>query len=164
MTPQQEAAMRQALEALELALSSHGVLLLSDPPQDSWKTRNVEGKSREAITALRQALEQQPADYDQGWKDGYKHGAWASEQQPAEEPVAWIYEDELPEGYPYDAMYGTSRIIEGVRMFPVFRPQPAAWVGLTDEDKHELAAKYDVSIGVINFILANLREKNGGKA
>jgi len=51
-------AMRQALEALELALSSHGVMLLSDPPQDAWKTRQVENKGREAVTALRAAIEQ----------------------------------------------------------------------------------------------------------
>ena len=57
--------------------------------------------------------------------------------QPAQEPVAWIYEDELPECYPYDDMYGLSRIIEGVRMFPVNVAPPASkpWVGLTDREK-----------------------------
>lgn len=60
--------MKQALDALELALSSHGVMLLSDPPQDAWKTRKVESKSQEAITALRAAI---------------KH---------AEKPVAWMYD------------------------------------------------------------------------
>jgi hypothetical protein len=51
-------AMKKALEALELALRSHGVMLLSDPPQDAWKTYGVEGKARQAITSLRQAIEQ----------------------------------------------------------------------------------------------------------
>ncbi len=37
--------------------------------------------------------------------------------QPEQEPVAWIYEDELPESYPYDAMFEKSRVIDGVRMF-----------------------------------------------
>ena len=39
----------ELLEALKLALSSHGVMLLSDPPQDAWKARGVEAKSRAAI-------------------------------------------------------------------------------------------------------------------
>jgi hypothetical protein len=39
----------ELLEALQLALSSHGVMLLSDPPQDAWKTRGVEAKARAAI-------------------------------------------------------------------------------------------------------------------
>ena len=37
------------LEALKLAIESHGVLLLSDPPQDAWKTRRVEAIARAAI-------------------------------------------------------------------------------------------------------------------
>jgi hypothetical protein len=48
--------LKQALEALELALRSHGVMLLSDPPQDAWKTYGVEGNARQAITSLRQAI------------------------------------------------------------------------------------------------------------
>ena len=30
----------------------------------------------------------------------------------------WHYEDELPDGYPYDIMFCKSRIVDGVRMFP----------------------------------------------
>src|SRR5690606_22519383 len=40
------------------------------------------------------------------------------------EPVAWMYEDEIPDNYPYDAMFPYSKV-EGVRMFPVYAPQPA---------------------------------------
>ena len=39
------------------------------------------------------------------------------------EPVAWIHEDELPDGYPYDSMFPFSKV-DIVRMFPVFSPQP----------------------------------------
>ena len=39
----------ELLEALKLALSAHGTLLLSDPPQEAWKTYNVEAKARAAI-------------------------------------------------------------------------------------------------------------------
>ncbi len=38
------------------------------------------------------------------------------------EPIAWINEDELPTGYPYDAMFPYSKV-DIVRMFPVFAPQ-----------------------------------------
>lgn len=37
------------------------------------------------------------------------------------EPVGWIYEDELPENYPYDVMFPYSKV-DVVRMFPVFGP------------------------------------------
>jgi hypothetical protein len=30
----------------------------------------------------------------------------------------WVYEDELPENYDYDANYAKSEIRDGVRMFP----------------------------------------------
>lgn len=39
----------ELLEALKLALSSHGVMLMGDPPQDAWKARGVEDKARAAI-------------------------------------------------------------------------------------------------------------------
>ena len=35
--------------------------------------------------------------------------------------IGWTYEDELPENYPYDAMFPHSKV-DGVRMFPVFAP------------------------------------------
>jgi len=50
--------MNQALEALELAKRSYGVVLLSDPPQDAWKIRDVNGKINNAIKALEEALAQ----------------------------------------------------------------------------------------------------------
>ena len=39
-------------------------------------------------------------------------------KEPEQKPVAWIYEDELLESYPYDAMFEKSRVMDGVRMFP----------------------------------------------
>ena len=39
-------------------------------------------------------------------------------------PLFWLYEDQLPDGYPYDAMYPYSKV-DGVRLFPVFVPVPA---------------------------------------
>ena len=37
------------------------------------------------------------------------------------QPVAWVYEDELPSGYPYDLMFPFSKV-DGVRLFPIFAP------------------------------------------
>lgn len=42
--------------------------------------------------------------------------------------VGWVHEDQLPDGYPYDAMFAHSKV-DGVRMFPVFAPTPAADAG-----------------------------------
>jgi hypothetical protein len=39
----------ELLEALRLALESHGRMLMSDPPQDAWKAYGVEEKARAAI-------------------------------------------------------------------------------------------------------------------
>ncbi len=39
----------ELLEALRLALSAHGRMLMSDPPQDAWKAQGVEAKARAAI-------------------------------------------------------------------------------------------------------------------
>lgn len=40
------------------------------------------------------------------------------------EPVGWLYEDELPDSYPYETMFPYSKV-DGVRMFPVYAPQTA---------------------------------------
>lgn len=36
--------------------------------------------------------------------------------------VGWLYEDELPNSYPYNEMFTHSRV-DGVRVFPVFAPE-----------------------------------------
>lgn len=40
---------QELLEALELALFAHGKMLLSDPPQEAWKTYEVESKARAVL-------------------------------------------------------------------------------------------------------------------
>ena len=37
------------LNALQLAIHSHGVMLLSDPPQEAWKFNRVDFLAKEAI-------------------------------------------------------------------------------------------------------------------
>lgn len=46
---------------------------------------------------------------------------WNKRCEPATEPYAWVPEDELPESYPYHAMYPFSKV-DGIRWFPVFLP------------------------------------------
>jgi hypothetical protein len=55
-------AMKLALNALELAKRSYGVMLLSDPPQDAWKTRDVNRKIDNSIKVLEEALAKQEQD------------------------------------------------------------------------------------------------------
>lgn len=47
-----DSAINQAMDAMQLALSSHGITLTSHPPQDAWVFRGVSGKLRDAIAAL----------------------------------------------------------------------------------------------------------------
>lgn len=71
--------------------------------------------------------------------------------------VAWIYEDSLPGSFPYDAMFPYSRVVDGVRMFPMVDPtdgiryramRTQAWVQLDieasefDEEADELLRLY----------------------
>lgn len=42
---------------------------------------------------------------------------WHMEQLAALAPGGWVYEDELPEDYPYDAMFPYS-IVDVARLFP----------------------------------------------
>ena len=73
-------AMKQALEVLELARHSQGMMLMSDPPQSAWKAYRVADKVNQAIADLRDAIEQaskQEQDdltiaYMSGFYDGRK--------------------------------------------------------------------------------------------
>jgi len=47
-----DGAIKLAIDAMELALSSHGAALMSNPPQDMWVVYGVSTKLRNAIAAL----------------------------------------------------------------------------------------------------------------
>jgi hypothetical protein len=49
---------QQVLDAVSLAMSSHDVMLASDPPQDAWKTRGVQTRLAGAWATLRARLAQ----------------------------------------------------------------------------------------------------------
>ena len=65
MTPKQEAALRQALEAMNLARAAHGQILLSDPPQEAWKAWGVSAALTKAMTATSEALDHAPSEREQ---------------------------------------------------------------------------------------------------
>ena len=130
MTEQQIAAVKQALAFIE--------------PIAHNSTDDPRGKAEEAITALRRALADHALDkmaenarelgldYDAGWKDGYKHGAWASEQQPAEEPVAKVCHD-FENHIGWNPKIKPIDLPEGADLYTCSQPA-AQWVGLESEE------------------------------
>lgn len=75
----------------------------------------------------------------------YQMRALLAEQAQTEPTnlMGWIYEDSLPDAYPYHAMFPHSAVIDGVRMFPVYAPtQPLKAEQAKDaaEDAEILAA------------------------
>jgi hypothetical protein len=150
--------MKMALEALELALRSHGVMLLSDPPQDAWKSYGVEADARKAITALRLAIEQAEKQKPVAWANINKHGdithtnnkrmPWSKTPlyitppaQPAkQEPVAWfgLEPSDMPDGD--NPMYDHDFFLKGMAWADAIlrkkntTPPAAQWVGLTEKD------------------------------
>lgn len=113
MNEQQQAAMRQALEALDV--SKH-----------LWNTYHSldAGKIDQAITALNQELEQQPAN---------STTSMSSTSGAADEPVAWCTRKELEnmaKGFSQDVPARAMRIpqsySEGIVVNLYTRPQPAA--------------------------------------
>ena len=62
------AVLEQALAALNLAHSSHGLMLLSDPPQEAWKVHRVDQSLQESSTALREALNAPQPTAMQDWE------------------------------------------------------------------------------------------------
>jgi len=110
--------------------------------------------TKEAIAALRQALEQQPA----GEPVAYMVKAFGAVQKiVVRADVADEIECELERGFGSEA---------NVQTLPLYtRPQPAAWVGLTQQDIDIAFDDTQEGGGFNEFayaIEAKLREKNGG--
>lgn len=54
-------------------------------------------------------------------------------ESDTQETIAWIFEDDLPNNYPYEAMFKYSKV-DGVRMFPVYAPSNCQ--GILDSSNH----------------------------
>ena len=84
-------ALTLALEALEKALRYHGVMLLSDPPQNAWKYHRVEQTADEAIAAIKEALAQPEQEPESNAYDDQRNSMEQAFRKPEQEPVAWRY-------------------------------------------------------------------------
>jgi len=132
MSTLREAA-QQALEALELALRCHGVMLLSDPPQDAWKYHGVEADANKAITALRDAI----AEAEKQGPFGYF--------QYAPHFDAWVQNRDSNEGVAF------------------YTAPPAAqrqWVGLTEQDFSAINQSCLTKLQAATSAESILKEKN----
>ena len=94
----------------------------------------------------------------------WKNRSWELEQQPVGEPVAWICE-----GMSSDEKHSIDYWQDEIDNIPIgtmlyTRPQPAAWVGLTDEEIDELARTMVKGNKSVNWLAqaieAKLKEKN----
>jgi hypothetical protein len=136
-------AMKQALDALKLAKSSYGVILTSYPAQDAWVFHGVDKRCFDAITALRQAIEQ-------------------AEKQ---EPVAYKYTDKTnPLVFYFTELKGkdVTQNLDVIETALYTAPPQREWVGLTDAELAEFSA---MKLGAYDLCLeveAKLKEKNGG--
>ena len=129
-------ALKLALEALESAVRYHGVMLMSDPPQDAWKYHRVENKVDKAIAAIKEALAQ------------------------TQEPVAWLSTDSIGERY-----LCFDKPLDNDLVQPLYTTPPQrTWVGLTDEEIWSDGDSFVTSeVGIKQFaraIEAKLKEKN----
>lgn len=130
MTPEQQAAMRQAIEELEK------LTYLAE--YEGWAGFE---KAKKTITVLRQALEQQPDDDPVAWMDGYQN-IYTLEEKAAgcEDAVIPLYPHPKPKEHWSDcAVHNKPAYPKGKCDCGGYtRHQPAAWVGLTDEEIESL--------------------------
>ena len=141
MTNQQLAAMEQALEAMNLARSEHGQILLSDPPQEAWKAWRVSDALTKAMTAASEALAEQPAQQrPQNCGTGYCSciECLFDPEQPAQqqEPVITKNEKGLTLHVGWDDLPAGTKLYTSP---PASKP----WVGLTDEEMRDLEKQFN---------------------
>jgi len=148
-------ALKLALEALGLAKHSHGVLLLSDPPQEAWKTYQVDAALSKAITAIKEVL-----------------------AQPEQESVTWrnaairVGEDLCSVGpFRYYDMTAEQWLDWALSVVTVHAPPPQrTWIGLTDGEVDKMIllmgfppdwiTENAIVKNIVRNLEAKLKEKN----
>ncbi|MGC0863541.1 hypothetical protein [Pantoea agglomerans] len=99
-----------------------------------------------AIAEAFRELEQRATNLNDGWLNAIaeRDEARAKLAELAKSgrkiSLEWVYEDELPEGYPYDEMFPFSKV-DIVRMFPIFVTIPAPAADLAELVPDELTPK-----------------------
>ena len=120
--------------------------------------------------ALKLALEALEHEADKGNDDAYKVERDAIKEalaQPEQEPVAWrAWVSKFPQGTGSDWVYVTKPIMkDSVHNQPLYTTPPQrTWVGLTLDERIELAKDVDWPVGAYceyaEKIEAKLKEKN----
>ena len=184
MTEKQEAALRLALEAMNLARAAHGQILLSDPPQEAWKAWGVSVALTKAMTAVSEALAEQPAQQQEpvACRDemcACRGGPCAScPDGEREKELADVRDsrdfykrrtDELQKAQSQmrdpertmvcDILANGRLLVPAGGRYNTSPPASKPWVGLTDED---LAVCDTDGVRLARYWERVLREKNNG--
>jgi nitroreductase len=149
-----EEALRLALEAIKLANSSHNMVLTSDPPQSAWRYHNVDMKLREAISAIKAALEAKDepvACADNGVVN------WIADKQFMHEAELYITQPQQ------ELVCVCGAVWEGQELVEV--PPQRTWVGLTEDEILSISADcasthQHTDIHFARAIEVKLKEKN----
>jgi len=145
------AALRQLLEQQPVQLTDEGRMKLYAKMREAKPTYTTPPAQPEPV--------QEPLGY---WNAVQ---GWVELPEEARKPIAWVYPEAIPaflQGKPWTAYGadGSGPNTDGVGRIPLYTTppaQPAAWVGLTDEER-QAATGWSV-----DHIESFLREKNGGK-
>ena len=140
MNEKLRAAAQAARDAMRMAQRSHGEILLTYPPLDSWVHHRVDLRLNDAIKAVEDALAE-PA---------------IKESLTVAEPVAWMSDSDV--GF-YKEEFGMYPCV------PLYTAPPRReWVGLTKEEVDSCLEEHgwlhDAYYPVIKDIETRLREKN----
>jgi hypothetical protein len=163
MNEQQLAAVKQALEALEMVVA------------DVKTTPTAYEAHRQAITALQSIISQDALDW---MAENARELGLSYEPAPVQEPVAWVNHGEnritRATGWDgYGALYTTPPAPQPVpvKTYHDGKPWPVApkpWVGLTDEEAKRVFNDEHCNISadlagmLARAIEAKLKEKNHG--
>ena len=112
------------------------------------------------------SLKQQPADEPVAWDVFSKHGRIYFAIGNQSFPVDYTPEDEPDCSAGQSAEWYMGQLRHALKRLSDTRPQPAAWVGLTDEEMHAcwedtMATPEYSREGIYRAIEAKLRELNG---
>ena len=153
-------------EALKLALSA-----LDEVRQETFRlmrdgqTLHAEKKVWEAIYTIKKVLAQ-PKQEPVAWEQFHEHMAgpfYKAPPQPEKELVAWgVFEGNLHDMFFTEAEAVEMAQLKGTHaeVKPLYTAPQRPWVGLTDEEKHEIRYSHMTSAEFIEFIEAKLKDKN----
>jgi hypothetical protein len=132
--------LQQALDALTLAIGSHGRMLMSDPPQETWKFNRVDTHCGDAIRALQaelakpeQAVVPFPAFMQQAL-DALKERNLVTDDSIEGKAIAAL-EAELAKQLSLDKKADNARELG---LDYEVEQEPVAWVGLTITEREQI--------------------------